>query len=145
MSNSIALDLVALAMSSNNVADQAAPQRTTRSLMLQRVLYYIRDNLADPTMTPTSISLAHGISVRYLSMVFEGLGMSVDRTIWQQRLERCARELADPAKRFVTITDIAFSWGFSDSAHFSRSFKTAFGTSPREYRQLNLIALQQHP
>jgi len=33
-----------------------------------------------------------------------------------------------------TITEIAFFWGFSDSAHFSRSFRRRFGISPRIFR-----------
>jgi AraC-like DNA-binding protein len=33
-----------------------------------------------------------------------------------------------------TITEIAFLWGFSDSAHFSHSFRKEFGTSPRAFR-----------
>ena len=33
------------------------------------------------------------------------------------------------------MSDIAFSWGFNDAAHFSRSFKEQYGMSPREFRQ----------
>jgi AraC-like DNA-binding protein len=34
----------------------------------------------------------------------------------------------------MSICEIAFSRGFNDSAHFSRSFKDRFGVSPREFR-----------
>ena len=34
-----------------------------------------------------------------------------------------------------TITEIAMKWGFSDAAHFSRSFKAAFGISPHAFRR----------
>jgi AraC-like DNA-binding protein len=33
-----------------------------------------------------------------------------------------------------TMSDIAFSWGFSDLSHFGRSFKKAYGISASEYR-----------
>jgi AraC-like DNA-binding protein len=33
------------------------------------------------------------------------------------------------------VTEIAFRWGFKDSAHFSRSFKREFGISPSEVRR----------
>jgi AraC-like DNA-binding protein len=33
-----------------------------------------------------------------------------------------------------TITEIAFGWGFSDAAHFSRIFRARFGCAPRELR-----------
>ena len=29
-----------------------------------------------------------------------------------------------------TITDVAFSWGFSSSSHFSRVFRNYFGIAP---------------
>ncbi len=57
----------------------------------------------------------------------------VERWIWQQRLLRCHRELLKPAAG--TISDVAFRWGFSDAAHFSRAFKAQFGPSPRQLRR----------
>lgn len=35
----------------------------------------------------------------------------------------------------LTITEIGFNVGFSDTAHFCRSFKAKFDVSPRKYRQ----------
>ena len=32
------------------------------------------------------------------------------------------------------ISSIAHRWGFSDSSHFSRTFKAHYGSSPRDYR-----------
>jgi len=43
-------------------------------------------------------------------------------------------ELCDPRSAERNITEIAFFWGFSDSSHFSRSFKQQFGVSPRTFR-----------
>ena len=53
-------------------------------------------------------------------------------------LERCAEELASQQKCQQSITQIAYKWGFTDSAHFSRSFKRRFNSSPREYRRMSL-------
>jgi AraC family transcriptional regulator, positive regulator of tynA and feaB len=33
-----------------------------------------------------------------------------------------------------SITSIAYKWGFTDSAHFSRSFKKQFEVSPKDFR-----------
>jgi AraC-like DNA-binding protein len=52
-----------------------------------------------------------------------------------QRLERCRRDLSDPAHAARHVSDIAFAWGFNDLAHFSRIFKQRFGASPREWRE----------
>jgi AraC-like DNA-binding protein len=34
------------------------------------------------------------------------------------------------------VSEIAYGWGFSDMIHFGRSFRTAFGSLPGEYRKL---------
>jgi transcriptional regulator GlxA family with amidase domain len=61
--------------------------------------------------------------------------MPLSRMIWQQRLTACRRELADASMAHRSVSDIAFSWGFNEAAHFSRSFREQFGLSPREWRQ----------
>ena len=33
-----------------------------------------------------------------------------------------------------SITQIAFSYGFNNAAHFSRKFKERYGAPPKEYR-----------
>ena len=38
----------------------------------------------------------------------------------------------------LTVGEIALSLGFTDQFHFSKSFKTAVGLSPTEYRHLNI-------
>ena len=55
--------------------------------------------------------------------------------VQMQRLERCKRDLSDPALMARHVSDIAYAWGFNDLAHFSRIFKQKFGASPREWRE----------
>ncbi|HWJ69444.1 MAG TPA: helix-turn-helix domain-containing protein, partial [Sphingobium sp.] len=62
---------------------------------------------------------------------------TVGRLIWERRLERCRSDLSDPACQHQSITAIAYRWGYSDSQHFSRSFKTRYNVSPRTYRQIH--------
>ena len=71
------------------------------------------------------------ISVRQLYRLFEEQGDSVCRYILRQRLSRSAADLGNPRLRGESITSIAFKWGFSDSAHFSRAFKKQFEVSPK--------------
>jgi AraC-like DNA-binding protein len=54
--------------------------------------------------------------------------MTVSDYIWQARLQNCRQELE--AQGGKTITDVAFSWGFSSSSHFSRVFRKYFGIVP---------------
>jgi len=54
--------------------------------------------------------------------------------VWAQRLDNCYRELASGDGPQRHVSEIAFAWGFNDPAHFSRSFRKRFGTSPSKLR-----------
>ena len=102
---------------------------SARASLLVQVRRYIEDHLDDPALCASSIAHAHAISVRTLHLLFADTGTTVGRLIRQRRLEVCYRELSR-ARRGNTVTDVAFRWGFADAAHFSRSFKQAFGVTP---------------
>jgi AraC-like DNA-binding protein len=100
-----------------------------RAGLLVQVRGYIEDHLDDPGLCASSIADAHAISVRTLHLLFADTGTTVSRLIRQRRLDVCYRELSR-GRRGNTVTDVAFRWGFNDAAHFSRSFKQAFGVTP---------------
>jgi AraC family transcriptional regulator, positive regulator of tynA and feaB len=52
----------------------------------------------------------------------------------ERRLERCRDELADPASQFIAASHLARQRGFRDTSSLGRSFRTAYGMSPREWR-----------
>lgn len=93
-----------------------------------RAQFFIREHLRDPELSIDQISAALGCSKRYLHMLFSDRGMTVSDYIWQARLQHCRQELETQAGK--TITDVAFSWGFSSSSHFSRVFRKYFGIAP---------------
>ena len=96
--------------------------------MYVRAQGFIREHLRDPDLCIDQISVALGCTKRYLHMLFSERGMTVSDYIWQARLQHCRQELeTQPGK---TITDVAFSWGFSSSSHFSRVFRKYFGVAP---------------
>jgi AraC-like DNA-binding protein len=104
-----------------------------RSEMRERVRRHIRSHLQDPELGPESIARAHALSVRALHALFEGTGESVAGLVRSQRLARCMEDLRQPSAG--SVTEIAFRWGFSDAAHFSRVFKRAFGMTPSHVRR----------
>src|SRR5712672_2939829 len=93
-----------------------------------RAQFFIREHLRDPELSIDQISAALGCTKRYLHMVFSDRGMTVSDYIWQARLQHCRQGLETQAGK--TITDVAFSWGFSSSSHFSRVFRKYFGIVP---------------
>ena len=99
-----------------------------------RIQRFIDDHLSDPSLGPAEIAAAADISVRHLHRLFSNTGSTLGNSIRARRLEQCRNDFANPRLRSKTITEIAFYWGFSDSAHFSRSFRRQFGISPRMFR-----------
>ncbi|MCL2713498.1 MAG: helix-turn-helix domain-containing protein [Alphaproteobacteria bacterium] len=93
-----------------------------------RARHFIREHLRDPDLCLDRICAELGCSKRYLHMLFSDRGATVSDHIWQTRLSSCRQEIeANAGKK---ITDIAFSWGFSSSSHFSRMFRKYFGIAP---------------
>jgi AraC family transcriptional activator of tynA and feaB len=93
-----------------------------------RAQAFINEHLRDPDLSIDQISVALGCTKRYLHMLFSERGMTVSDYIWQARLQNCRQELETQCGK--TITDVAFSWGFSSSSHFSRVFRKYFGIVP---------------
>src|ERR1700758_3257553 len=105
-----------------------------RTELSSRILSFIETHLAEPALDPLTIASAAGISVRHLHRLFALQGRTVTDWIRQRRLQGCRSDLAYVRFRDRNITEIAFLWGFSDSAHFSRWFRKKFGISPRAFR-----------
>ena len=94
----------------------------------------IEESLTQPNLNPAALANRLHISVRQLYRLFEEQGDSVCRYIQRTRLQRSASDLSSPHLRRESITAIAYKWGFTDSAHFSRAFKKQFEQSPKDYR-----------
>ncbi len=65
----------------------------------------------------------------------EAQGTTVAAWIRHRRLERCRKDLADPAFSTAPVSAVAVRWGLPDSAHFSRLFRRTYGLPPAEYRR----------
>lgn len=106
----------------------------SQSARLGRVLSYIDENFSDHELTPARIAQTNFVSVRHLHGLFQQRGTTVGKWLWDRRLRASYEDLLDAKKSSMTICEIAYSRGFNDSAHFSRSFKKHFGISPSEIR-----------
>lgn len=93
---------------------------------------YIAQNLSDTQLTPTSVAVKVGVSVRHLNRLFAEERTSLSDYIWAQRAARASRDLAAHAGKKITIAEIAFRWGFSSQAHFCRTIVARYGMTPSE-------------
>ncbi len=101
---------------------------------LELVKSRILRRLRDPDLNLNDIAAECRMSLRYLHWLFEADACTPWRYVVRERLEGCRRDLANPAFGHRSITEIAFSWGFSNKAHFGRKCRSAFGMTPSELR-----------
>lgn len=100
----------------------------------RRALRFIEENIDDPGLGPRAISDAAGVSLSHLHALAARNGTTIGTLVQDMRLDLCARALSRADHADSRITDIAFSHGFNDAAHFSRAFKRKFSMTAREYR-----------
>jgi len=107
---------------------EAMFNRVGPEAMYIRAQFFIREHLRDPDLSIDQISAALNCTKRYLHMLFSDKGTTISDYIRQARLQHCRHELETQAGK--SVTDVAFSWGFSSSSHFSRVFRQYFGVVP---------------
>jgi AraC-like DNA-binding protein len=111
--------------------------RRSSDVLVGRIHAFIDVHLGDPDLSRERIAREHFISKSYLDKLFEAEGTSVWQSIKHRRLDRCRRDLQDVRLRQESILEIASRWGFTNAAHFSRTFAAAFGMSPSEFRRIS--------
>ncbi|MCZ2814549.1 helix-turn-helix domain-containing protein [Modestobacter sp. VKM Ac-2984] len=122
------LELVRALLVSADGAGDTVPGES----LLPRIRTWVGQHLTDPGLDATRVAAEHAISVRQLYRLCSAAGFSLEQWVIDQRLEGARAELARPGGR--PIAAVARSWGFGDPSHFSRRFRAAFGTTPREWR-----------
>lgn len=112
------------------------PLAVPDGVLLARIHAYIERHLSRPDLTPTSIAAANHISVRYLHRLFQSEETTVASWIRSRRLQRCHRDLADTALNRYPVHAIGARWGMPNPSEFSRTFRSAYGMPPGEWRRL---------
>jgi len=132
--STLTLDVLTAALATALDAQGLVPPHTRRRALMARIHAFIRENLGDAQLTPDAIASAHHISLRYLHKLFQEDGHTVAGWVRRLRLEQCHRDLANPRLAARPINAIGARWGFTNAAHFSQAFRTAYGISPRDFR-----------
>jgi AraC-like DNA-binding protein len=131
----VMMDLVTTAVAERADQAESLPIESRERTLLLSVHAFIEQHLGDIDLAPGIVATAHHVSVRYLHRLFEAQDTTVAAWIRRRRLERCRRDLADPAFRGMPVSAVAARWGIPDSAHFSRLFRRTYGLPPAEYRR----------
>jgi AraC family transcriptional activator of tynA and feaB len=108
-------------------------------LARERIEDFIAKHLNDPGLSALSLAKAFGCSVRTLHRAFKRSdGETLARHIWRRRVEVCAEALRAPDSASLSLTELAYRWGFASSTHFATLFRESYGDSPSGYRRKHL-------
>ncbi len=108
---------------------------TQREALRERIKQHVNDHLGDARLTVESIAQALNCSRRQLYNAFAEEPDGVAGYVLRRRLEACRLSFDNRQNDHRSITDIAFSFGFSNMAHFSRVFRSHLGLPPSDYRR----------
>ena len=127
-----AADLVkTLLRSAQGASERAAAGRHAMLVAMQQ---FVRDNLAEPALSPAMLAARFGVSVRFTTALFNDAGTAPAAYIRERRLEVARRALTDPRRQGAGIAAIACRAGFTDATTFIRAFRRRFGVTPGQYR-----------
>ena len=110
------------------VDENALPAR-----MVEALDNYIRENAGDD-ISNTEIGAIFGYHPFYISKVLKDKkGTTLRQYIIAYRLKLAKKLLDESAK---SVNEISEECGFNDPSYFTKTFKNAFGMTPKDYRNL---------
>ncbi|MGV9711351.1 helix-turn-helix domain-containing protein [Gordonia sp. NPDC003424] len=109
--------------------------RSPSDELVARVQAYIDDHLTDSALSAESIAAEFHISTRKLYAEWPIENGHLMDFIIRRRLDRARDTLI--TRRHLTIPAVASAHGFSDSTHFAKRFRAAFGVTPTQWRRDN--------
>jgi AraC family transcriptional regulator len=99
---------------------------------LKRSKDFLHANFTE-SFTLEEIARVADVHPVHLSRVFrEKFGCTIGEYVRRLRVEFASRQILSTEE---SLGEIAHAAGFSDQSHFNKTFKTAFGLTPAEYRK----------
>jgi AraC-like DNA-binding protein len=127
-------DLFALALGATREAAEIANGRGLRAARLRAIKTDLAANLGRAGLSINAVAARHGVTPRYVQMLFETDGTTFSQFLLGQRLALAYRMLTGPRFADRTIGSIAFDVGFNDLSYFNRMFRRRFGATPSDAR-----------
>ena len=105
-------------------------------LLMERIMKVVNEHLSDSNFNMDVLTREVGISRTQLHRKMKEMtGLPVSEFIRNIRLEQAVRLLKEQK---INVTQVAYTVGFSNLAHFSTVFRKQFGVSPKEYIEKNM-------
>lgn len=127
-------DLAAVAIGATRDGMQAA-RGGIRAARLATIRADVLANLSDPQLSARTVGRRHGVSDRYVHVLFSETGQSFGQFVEEARLKRALTMLTDPEREFERIGEVAAAVGFVEHSTFNRAFRRRFGDTPSGVRR----------
>lgn len=129
------VDLVALALGPAEETHARAMHGATRTARLAAIRADVLANLSDVHLSAITMGRRHGVTDRYIHLLFEETGQTFSRFVEEERLKHALALLTHPVHAAKRISDIAAEAGFSELSSFDRAFRRRFGDTPSGVRR----------
>ncbi|MFI6874657.1 AraC family transcriptional regulator [Streptomyces sp. NPDC050400] len=113
-------------------AQLEAPPPQMRPAAVKRVIDLVRERPEEP-YDAGRLAAVSQVSLRSLQEAFrKHMGMSPMAYVTEVRLQRVRMQLRTSAPGTVTVTDVAYQWGFAHLGRFAARYRARFGESPSQ-------------
>jgi len=129
-------DMITLLLSAKREVLGIPMGRNTRVVRLKAIKSDIEKHIDDSDLTINQVAMRQGVSSQYIRSLFRIEKTTFSEYVTQLRLERICRLLRNPLYANYSISALAFEMGFNNLSWFNRTFKTHFGMTPTELRNL---------
>ena len=113
---------------------QPEPRVATDDPMLERVMAYVEQNIANSEANVGDMASAAATSRSGLQRKLRtAMGITPQDLLREARIKHACQLLQHTDK---TVAEVAYACGFTDPKYFSRTFKQSTGRSPSEYKRM---------
>jgi AraC-like DNA-binding protein len=130
-------DLIALAVGTDEERTRLLSRRGFGAAQLLALQKDIEGLIGEGEVSAEQLGRRHGLTSRYIRMLFEREGTSLGQYVLERRLHHAALALADPGQDHRRISDIAYDVGFGDLSYFNRTFRRFLHCTPSDVRAAN--------
>jgi AraC-like DNA-binding protein len=101
---------------------------------LQTIKADIARRFAEENLSVSDVARSHGVTPRYVHLLFEPEGQTFSEFLIEQRLTQAHRMLTDSQFAGRSISFIAYEVGFANLSYFNRLFRRRYGATPSRIR-----------
>ena len=128
----VVLGLAELALTSESSVERPGTRREAHYF---RMCELIRSHCHLSSLRLEQIAALIGVSVGTARNVFTQHDDTFGRRLLAERLRLAQQLLRDERSAHLSVAEVAYRCGFSDPAHFGRSFKASVGVPPGAWRR----------